>query len=179
MPYEWLETQYQNFNYDFPSGGDHISDMFYRFHDNVTIMRSQVWWDVRFRVEEDHTFQPRAPYPLNFKVLQVDNSTGNPEPGVQEDPLITGMMAATPTESFGAIIGTGDTQERLWVGNSGGQPMESKAERKGGTFGSTDSNLRIYVTWYNDATSPTGAIEAWPALFLIRYRWLVKFDPFG
>jgi hypothetical protein len=169
--FRWEERQFQNFNYDGITDAPTISDSLVTFGSGVSLVRTMLWWDLRSAVDEDHTFQPRAPYPFVFDVYAAPGTTSEPPIGATPDPVMHGMMCTVPTESFGSIIGTEEIQRRLWVGNSGGQPLDSKAQRSG-RDGDGLWNMRISIRAFDNTGSPTGAITNWTALFLFNVRFL-------
>lgn len=174
--YEWNERLFQNYNYDgLGTASPAISDALVSWVDTAVLVRCLCWWDIRIAVDEDHTFQPRAPYPYNLDIYVANGSESLPPTGESEDPILTTMMCARPTESFGSIIGTEEIQRRLWVGNSGALPIDVAGERTG-RKPPFSFNARARVSLYNDTTSPTGAVNVFSVLFLIRMRFLFRLD---
>lgn len=96
---------------------------------HTTLLRTLVWWDVRYVVPEDYTGVPRSPVPYRFEIRAVDQVTLLPPPGDDDDPVVQGLMQASTTDAIGSHDPTDEIVLRWWQGGSGGLAIDSNAQR--------------------------------------------------
>lgn len=176
VAFQWYETYFVNtdpFVHSPEGWTDPVGTIFL----GNTLVRTLLWWDVRYYVAEDHTQVPRAPIPWTYGVYVTPSGPPPDQTGDRSDPILRGLLSAYPSEAYGTKNPTAELVERTWVGNSGPNPVESHGKRKMRGPDQSES-IRIYFEPLHRVVGVVGEFSAFPLTIQLLVRTLVEYpDP--
>jgi hypothetical protein len=155
----WLWTRYFS-ELRTDTSGFRIGD-FRVWTQDDTLIRTHLFWEIRYLVTEDFTGNPRSPTPWALEFLAVEADTGEPPPPSRR-PVLTAMMTATTTDAIGDHDPDAELHRRIWQGSSGGQPIVSHAQRSGLSLSGGGILVCDFIPFAEGLPSPDGLWNDYP-----------------
>lgn len=95
----------------------------------VVLERTLLWWEARWWNTVEPGLGTASPVPWEFRVLAIENDTGEPPPPSPDKPIMRGMITGTGPGVLTVPFDESTTLFNYWTGFSGAVPMESKSRR--------------------------------------------------